>query len=72
MTRTLKHLALVAALALTAGACADPAAAITADDTQASQDGGMLGSGTRIEDETCRGGYLGSGNITPCPPPQTP
>lgn len=69
MIRTFKHFAIAGALALAAGACADPAAGITADDTQASQEGGMLGSGTIVEDPNCRGGYLGSGNVVECPKP---
>jgi hypothetical protein len=73
MNRILKLLTVVGALALTAGACADPAAGITADDTVASREGGMLGSGTRIEDDECiAGGYLGSGNVTGCTPPPQP
>lgn len=74
MNRTLKLLTLVGALALTAGACADPAAGITADDSVASQEGGMLGSGTRTEGDECiAGGYLGSGNATgDCPPAPQP
>lgn len=69
MIRTLRHFAIAGALALSAGACADPAAGITAGDAQASQDGGMLGSGTVVEDPNCRGGYLGSGNVVECPKP---
>jgi hypothetical protein len=68
MTRTLKNLALAGALA--ASACADPAAGITADDAQANQDGGMIGSGTVVDE--CRGGYLGSGNVVDCPKDGTP
>jgi hypothetical protein len=74
MNRTFKLLTFVGALALTAGACADPAAGITADDSVASQAGGMLGSGTRVEEDEClAGGYIGSGNVTgDCPPPPQP
>ena len=66
MIRTLKKFALAGALALTAAACADPAASITAEETRASQDG-LIGSGTVVEE--CRGGYLGSGNAVECPKP---
>lgn len=45
MNRLLKLLTLAGALALTAGACADPAAGITADDGAAALNcGGLIGS----------------------------
>jgi hypothetical protein len=44
MIRNTKLLALFAVLALTAGACADPAAHIAATDAAASQDGGGTGA----------------------------
>ena len=58
MNRILKLLTLAGALALTAGACADPASRITADDSAAGLD--------------CDGGVLGSGGGRECPPPQPP
>jgi hypothetical protein len=61
MMNNRKLLALFGALVLSAGACADPAASISAGDAQASQDG-MLGSGTRTEEDNCA--VMGSGNAT--------
>ena len=67
MTR--KSLALLAALSL--AACADPASRIAAPDAPPSQDGGMIGSGTRTGEDECLAGsgYIGSGNVTGCTPP---
>lgn len=69
MNRTLKLFAFAGALALSAGACADPADGITAAGSVASQDGGgggTIGSGTRTD--PCIPGQ----STTPCPPPPQP
>lgn len=67
--RSLTLLAAAVALA----ACADPAARITADEAAAGQDG-VIGSGTRTEEEDPCRGYFGSGNTVPenCPGEETP